>query len=351
MIRTGKYRILISVVAATTIGLLIALFAPREYTSWTSMVPQVSKPGAKLGNISALAAMAGFNLDLNSNEDLSPSVYPQIIGSVPFQHELMYHPLVLSHSSDPLTLFAYFTELEKKSLSHRIRGIFTKDTKDASIPVVDFGDDTLSSPPIALTRAQDKVRQRIEKRVTLDVDLKNGFITLRSTFRDAALAARVSTYSRELLQAYITRFKIEKANHQLQFIEERYQEKKKEFLIAQENLARFVDQNRNVSTALAAAREEQLRGEYTIALSVYNELAKQLEQAKIQVKEDTPVFSIIQPATVPIKAAKPQKMLTVFVWFFLGLLVGIVWVFGAPYISELFCASDGAEEKETRQSA
>ena len=134
----------------------------------------------------------------------------------------------------------------------------------------------------------------IADQVTINLDSKQGFITLQAAFPEAMLSAQVADQARELLQKYITRFKIEKASDKLSFIEQRFEEKKKEFEKAQIRLASFSDQNKNVTSAVARTEESRLQGDYTIAMNVYNELAKQLEQAKIQVKEETPVFSILR---------------------------------------------------------
>ena len=80
---------------------------------------------------------------------------------------------------------------------------------------------------------------------------------------------------------------------------------------------------------------ERLQGEYSIALNVYNELAKQLEQAKIKVKEETPVFSVLEPAVVPNEKAKPKKAMIIAIWLFLGGIVGVGVVFGRVFLKEI----------------
>ena len=44
---------------------------------------------------------------------------------------------------------------------------------------------------------------------------------------------------------------------------------------------------------------ERIQAEYSIALNVVTELATQVESAKLQVSKDTPIFSVIDPVTVP----------------------------------------------------
>ena len=73
--------------------------------------------------------------------------------------------------------------------------------------------------------------------------------------------------------------------------------------------------------------EEQLQNEYQLAFEVYSELAKQLEQSMIKVKEDTPLFSVIEEVIVPIEKSKPNRKLILIVWIFLGVILGIGIVF------------------------
>lgn len=59
-----------------------------------------------------------------------------------------------------------------------------------------------------------------------------------------------------------------------------------------------------------------------------------MEQAQIKVKEDTPVFSIIKPITVPLEKSKPKRSLILVIWIFLGGILGIGLVLGKHLISD-----------------
>jgi uncharacterized protein involved in exopolysaccharide biosynthesis len=74
-----------------------------------------------------------------------------------------------------------------------------------------------------------------------------------------------------------------------------------------------------------------LQSDYQLAFEVYSQLAQQLEQAQIKVKEDTPVFSIVKPVTVPIEKSKPNRPLILIIWTFLGVVFAIGWIFGKQF--------------------
>ena len=71
------------------LGVLIALFSPKEYTAGCTMVPQIGEKTTG-GNLSGLAAMAGINLGSNSGGDvLMPNVYPKISPGKPMVYFLI----------------------------------------------------------------------------------------------------------------------------------------------------------------------------------------------------------------------------------------------------------------------
>ncbi|HYQ56846.1 MAG TPA: Wzz/FepE/Etk N-terminal domain-containing protein, partial [Draconibacterium sp.] len=107
--------ILITVAIFMVLGVAVALLTPKQYTASTTLVPQVSDGSSKMGGLSSLAAMAGFNLnDMTSGSgELSPMVYPQIINSVPFQLELMNTTFQFPGQKEALTFYTYFNEVKK----------------------------------------------------------------------------------------------------------------------------------------------------------------------------------------------------------------------------------------------
>ena len=80
---------------------------------------------------------------------------------------------------------------------------------------------------------------------------------------------------------------------------------------------------------------ERIEAEYQLAMNVYGELAMQLEQAKIKVKETTPILTIINPITVPVKKSKPQRAMILFAFTFLGIAAGMGGVVVLPTVANI----------------
>jgi uncharacterized protein involved in exopolysaccharide biosynthesis len=338
----GRKLIIRTVLIFMAIGLIIALFSAKEYTASSTMVPQLSSNKSKLGGLSSLAAMAGFNLDMNmETSELSPYVYPQIVQSVPFQLELMETPFIFEGIDKPISIYEYYMDYAKPNILSLIKKYTLglpfvilkaiKSEKPETMPAL--ASDSLLFSPIALTEDQELIRKMLSERVTLETNDKEGYVVLNAIAHDPNVAAQVAHKAQTLMQKYITEFKIKKATAQLNFIGERHAEKKKEFEKAQTNLAAFVDRNKNVTSAMARTEQDRLQNEYKLSFEVYSQLAQQLEQAQIQVKEDTPVFSIIKPVTVPIEKSKPNRPMILVIWTFLGGIVAIGWIFGKQFLT------------------
>jgi len=338
----GRKTIARAVVIGTILGVTIALFSAKEYSVSTVMVPQLgSDSQSKLGGLGGLAELAGINLDnLGQGNELSPMVYPQIVSSIPFQLELMNTPINFEDYPKPITIFDYYITYSKPSIIGIVKKytvglpfILLKAIRGKPKELVLPGDS--ANLPILLTDDQYTVKKIIDDLVLLDLNPKEGYITLTAQMPEALAAAQLAQKAQTLLQRYITEFKIEKVKANLHFIQGRYNEIKAEFEKAQVSLALVNDRNKNFTSGLPQIEADRIQTKYTISFNVFQELAKQLEQAKIQVKKETPVFAIIQPVTIPSEKSKPKRAIILFIWIFLGSIVGAGIVLVQKYFGSL----------------
>jgi len=174
--------------------------------------------------------------------------------------------------------------------------------------------------------------KEFRKRISVDVDSKSGILTLTAEMPDAVAAAELAQLSIDILTKYVSDYKVRKAQENYDFVQARYKEAKTEFEKNQEALAMFNDRNRNVVTALAQAESQRLQNEYNLAFEVYKGLASQLEQAKIKVKEETPVFTVLEPVIVPNRKSFPNTIVVILSSAILGCLVGIIIKVMSEYV-------------------
>jgi uncharacterized protein involved in exopolysaccharide biosynthesis len=128
---------------------------------------------------------------------------------------------------------------------------------------------------------------------------------------------------------------VEKSQAELDFIQQRYNQAKGEATREQYSVAADQDRFKNLVSQVPQVSTSRKQMDYAISNSVFQELAKQLEQAKIQVAKDTPVFTIVEPVTIPTEDAGPSGLKTLIVWMFLGAFIGCGLVYATTLRTSL----------------
>jgi len=337
----GRKIVIWSVAIFAVLGVFVAIYSLVEYEAKTILVPQVQSSSSNRGNLGSLAAMAGINLGSSGTvSELSPVMYPQILKSIPFQKSIMNTPLSWEGISSPVSMVDYPEGFKKqnplsivKKYTIGLPGVMLNLIKGDKAEIDTLAKrDNLLEPMTAMEKG---LRGVLDGCLSVELNREDGSITLSATSDEAFVAAQLVQKSQELLQDMVTDFKIEKANQNLAYVRKLYEEKKLEFEESQQKLASFRDRNLDLNSALARTEEDKLQSDYQLAFSVYSDLATQLASARIKVKEDSPVFSVIEPVSVPTKRSKPDKKMILIIWIFLGGIVGTGWVFGKQFLKEL----------------
>ena len=337
----GRKTIIIWTCVFSLLGLVAALTMKRTYSVSTVMVPQMNSKSNS--SLSSLAALAGVDMGMDlSAKDLSPLVYPQIVNSVPFRRELLYTPLHFAKADSAVSMYTYFKEIAKPSpmayvkkytigLPFLLLNALKKEKPEMVLPSSGSDD---SPKPLLLTKDEVKLLTVVAESVSLNVDKKEGLITLNVNGVEPIQTAELALKAQQLLQEEITRFRTEKAQRDLDYIQDRYNETKKEAESLQAALASVSDRSQDVIGSRNRIQRERIQQKYTLANAIYTDMAKQLEQAKMQVKRDTPVLTVIQPVTVPSKPSNSRAK-TLIVWTFLGFVLGCGIVFVKGYWPKL----------------
>lgn len=337
--------ILITTVIFLAVGLFIALTSPVQYSANCTVIPQTGE--SNRGNLGGMASMMGINLGTTMyGETLSPAVYPQIVKSTFFCKEIMQTPIIVEKSNGtPITLYEYYTNpnYRDKNLMTSVKkytiglpgtllSIFRSGKGDE---VSAIHTDSITGQVIYLTRNEKKVIETIRNNIQFSSNSRDRYITMGYTFSEPQAVATITQQLYNTLERYVKEYKTEKQTDNLEFVVMSYQEAQQDFLKKQATLAAFQDANRGLTTALARATEQRLRSEYDIAFTIYNELARQLEQAKLAVKESTPVFTIIEPVVVPHQRIAPRRSMILVISIFIGFVASVVWVLVNPFLRDI----------------
>lgn len=279
------------------LGVIISLLSPVKYNSTTIFIPQQKESSSS--SLSGVASLVGINIGSSSyGSDISPSMYPQIIKSIKFKRLLLKKVI---NEKNNLTLEKFIA-------------------KHYSIDV----DVVKNVPDLGMTLNEEKYFNILTNIVNVSVNQNDGFISISSEMPVAEYAAKIAKFSREILQNIIIENKIEATRQNLVFSEKQLIEKKQEFDEIYSKLAFYSDSNLNSVNSFVLNEKNKLESEFEIISAVVEEISKQVEQAKLQLNKDTPVFSTIQEAIIPVKRSSPRRTMIVIIYGLLGFILSCI---------------------------
>lgn len=291
--------IFLSLIFFSFVGVLVALLSPISYSSSTVFITQNNE--GSTSNLSGVASLVGINLGSSSfGGDIPASIYPQIGDSPKFKRIL---------------LEAVINDEENLSLKNFIINHYKIKDSEESVSSV-----------LEMTKLEEACFKILSGIISVNTNQKEGFITISTMMPDAKYSAVVTKISREILQNIIIENKIESARQNLNFSQKQLNEKKLEFDEIQSKLAYFSDSNLNLVNSFVINEKEKLQAEFEIISAVVTELSKQVEQAKLQVTKDTPVFTTIKEAVIPNERTSPKRKQIVIFYGIIGLILSCSYV-------------------------
>src|SRR5207302_3590136 len=132
------------------------------------------------------------------------------------------------------------------------------------------------------------------------------------------LAAAVANRFVAYLNDFNTKSRQSQARERRKFIEQRLADGEGELRTAEESLRTFYERNRSWQQSPQLVFEEgRLRRQVDLRQEVQRTLRREYETARIEEVNDTPVITVIEPATLPTQPSAPR----------LGALLGLVLLF------------------------
>lgn len=322
-----KKKFILKVVGISFIfGLVVAFSIPKEYSTAVILIPDSKSTTS--GNMGSLAALAGINLNSAISEDAlaSPNLYPTIFNSTSFLKGLFEIPITDSENKIDTNFYTYIKDYEKGAWWGYILNItsYLRKLIASSEPI----SESKEKSPRVLSKQEIGVIGSLRNKLTVSSDKKTSTIRIEVTMQNPEVSAFIADTLTVYLQSYIIHYRTQKAREDLLFAEKLNKEAKENYNKAQSTLASFIDSNMNVVSAKYRTTEERLQNEVTLAYTVYNQTAQQVQVAKIKVQNTTPVFTVIEPAIQPLAESGPPKKIIVIGFTFLGLFISVIYIIG-----------------------
>ena len=319
-----KYRKLYYTVIPATIVVvwLLTLCYPDYYKCKVTLVPESSTGSSNFGALASLASSFGMNIGGSTNKDadaITPTLYPDLMKSLDFTTSL-FDLKIMTEDSLEMTYYEYLRDHQRYPLwdeaSDAFWGLF-EDNEKKPIMKVD---------PFHLTGEQKGVMGKVMSKVVCTIDKKTDLIVIDVTDQDPLVAATVADSVRVRLQETLTDYRTRKARHDLEYVKTLHREAKVHYDRACDLYADFMDSNHDIVLESVRQKQEKLENEMQLRYNNYNALSAQLLAAMAKVQEDTPAFTTLERATVPLSIAGPQRKKIVIFCALLAFLAITGWV-------------------------
>lgn len=266
-----RKRIAIISLTAALLALGISFLLPKYFKSTAVLLPETDK--SKLGSLSQIAGLASLaGVNVPGNTDIS-RLYPSILAS-----ETVLRGVI-----------------EKEYSTERI---------SKSVNLIDYFELSAPTPEENFDEALTNLRDLL----TTSLDPKTSIVTVTVEMREPKLAAEVLNTVIAETDKFMRQKKTTNASEQRKWIEERLTQVQTELRSAEEALKNFRERNRRVgdSPQLLLEQERFMR-DVTVKSTIFVELKKQAELAKIEEIKNIAIVNVLDEARAPVKKERPKR--------------------------------------------
>lgn len=307
------------------VACVIVLSLPNYYTCEVQLAPELTTSRSS-NSLSVLASQFGLKMGSGAmgSEALYPTLYPDLVNSTDFKISLFNVPVHKKDSTRITTYYDYLMNDQKAPWwSNAIGGTmkfltsFWAEPKEEKAKGIDS---------FQLTKEQTAIVKALDQKVVCDVDKKTLVITISVTDQDPLICATMADSVKTRLQDFITDYRTKKARVDLEYNRKLYQEAKARYDKARRDYGAYADANQDVILQSVRMKIVDLENEMQLQYNAYSAVVQQLTLAEAKVQEETPSFTTLQSATVPVKKAGPARSKIVLVILFLAFLGTTAWI-------------------------
>lgn len=221
----------------------------------------------------------------------------------------------------PVTLYDYYTDPSKMSLSERVIGSvakmihFTKMDSLENSKAINF---------TRFTKKQEGLIKLLDKSTDIVINKKTGITTISFTIDDPFIAQQMADTISVRLQQMVTDYKTIKAKEKLAYYTKMSKEARIHLLHLQKRYAAAADENFFVQLQSVKGNIDRLEQDAILAENAYSTIEKQRISAEMELQDKKPVFVVLEPAVYPNKA-NSSRAIVVIMYGMLGFILSSIW--------------------------
>lgn len=305
----------------------LILCVPRKYQSSVVLAPEGGSEGG-FGSLGSLASSFGLDLgSFASSDAIQPNIYPEIIKSPDFLLPLFETQVISADGSIDMRYYDYIATMQKHPFwwypkAWCIQGIeILKGNNLGGRP--DTGTEQKTEfDPFWLNKIQKAVLENVQDNIKCTMDKKTDMITITVQDQDKLICATMADTVSNALQKFVTAYRTQKARTDAEYFLRMTEDASLAYQEACIAYTTYADSHMATNQERVRAELSRLQNEMDQKQSVYNTFQQQYIVATAKLQERTPIYTVIQSASVPTKAASPRRVRFV-------LMILILVTFGA----------------------
>lgn len=306
---------------AFVLAAIYALSLPNYYSCQVKLAPELGSSAKAGGSLASLASSFGVNLGGGQSgaDAINPTLYPDLMNSVDFKTDLFKVKVRREDDNQEFTYYDYLANEQKTTWwAAGMKAFFDLfSSKEEESSKID---------PFRLSKKQTTIVKAIDKNVVCDVDKKTFVITINVSDQDPQICAMMADTVKTRLQQFITDYRTSKARVDYDYNLKLSREAKAKYEHARNRYVAYADSHRNVTSQSAQTKEADLQSEMQLQERIYQQVIAQLQQAEMKVQEETPAFTTLQSATVPVQKTGPKRAQMCLIFVFLAFLGTTAWI-------------------------
>ncbi|WP_276943289.1 Wzz/FepE/Etk N-terminal domain-containing protein [Hallella colorans] len=325
--------LLLFILCSMTIGIIVALSTPKEYSANVLLAPELSSGGLGLSsNLEDMASSFGFDISGKSSMDaIYPELYPDIFQSTDFLLGLFSTPVRLK---DNPTIRSYKDHIQNETKfpfwyypKLWVANLLKKKTSTS--------EQAGQKDRFKISKIDYDLCNAISKKILCNIDKKTSVISISVSDQDPLVAAIMADTLQNRLQTYITNYRTQKARADMNYYKALTVKAKQDYEKARRTYGGYADANTDIILESFKAKQEDLVNDMQLKYNAYTSLNTQLQAAKAKVQERTPAFTILQKPIMPYIASSMPRSLMVILFMLVGLFLDVLWIlYGKNYLKK-----------------
>lgn len=309
---------------------LIIICVPRTYATDVRLVPEIDNgmAGGNMGSLNSIASSMGLDLmDMQNGDAISPLLYPDLMADNGFVAKIL--PIKVTSSGlkdEPVYTTTYYDYLK----NHQKSAWWTKAKSWVKDKLKSDDEETTAGKsstfdPYKLSKSDNDIVEATRGSIVIRLDKKTGVISIYVKAQDPLICKTMADSLKNMLQSYIIDYRTNKSKIDLAHYKKLEAEAKAEYEAARIKYSKFADAYTDTNVPSYIVERDDLENDMQLKYNAYTTLQAQVQMAHAKVQAQTPAFTMIKGAEVPVKPNGPKRMLFVIAMTFLSFMFLVGW--------------------------